>query len=355
MQLKKVLSTSLKILASAGMLGYLGVQAAGDPRFRELLAGEKNWPILICALPLCLGAVSLTILRWRLLLRTLGLEFSTHETLRAGFLGYLVNLMPFGLVGGDSLKAVMLIHRNPKRKTEAVATVVVDRVIGLYALLLLAAGASFFLPAEQVQQLAASDKAILQRLCDVVRASALISTLGLIVLLIPGITQLRAWDLVEHLPLVGGVLHKLVGAMRNYRRRVDRLLMAIFFSLGIHLLYVSSMALMTIGLGVPAAQRPAIGMIFVIVPPAMIAGALPIGAFEVVLNLLFRCVSPPGGPQNIGFLLALVYRVVQVLIASIGLAYWLTSRGEVRELLHEASDTPPEQDLAGNEPIGARA
>src|SRR5205823_14676338 len=95
-------------------------------------------------------AVTITILRWNLLIGALGLSFSVRETLRAGFLGYLANLMPFGLVAGDSLKAVMLIHRNPGRKTEAVATVIVDRVLGLFALLLLAAVASLLMPAEQL-------------------------------------------------------------------------------------------------------------------------------------------------------------------------------------------------------------
>jgi uncharacterized protein (TIRG00374 family) len=341
------------VFASVAMLGYLAVQAAGDPRFRDLAAGEKNWLLLGVGLPLCLAAVTLTILRWQLLLRTLGLEFSTRETLRAGFLGYLVNLMPFGLVGGDSLKAVMLIHRNPTRKTEAVATVIVDRVIGLYTLLLLAAVASFFLPIAQFDRLAEADRAVVVRLCQVVQATTAISTLGLVILLIPGVTHLKLWDLLEHTPLIGPVLHKLVGAMRNYRRRVDRLLLAILFSLGIHLLYVSSIALMTVGLKIPPDQRPPLGMIFVIVPPSMIAGALPIGAFEVVLNLLFRSISPPTAPQNAGFLLALVYRVFQVSIAGIGVGYWLTSRREVQVLMHEAEDTPPEQELADDQPLAA--
>ena len=56
-------------------------------------------------------------------------------------------------MAGDSLKMVMLIHHNPRRKTEAVAAVLVDRVLGLYALLLLATIASLLLPAEQLARL----------------------------------------------------------------------------------------------------------------------------------------------------------------------------------------------------------
>ena len=140
---RKLLSTIAKLGVSAALIAYLVIRARQDEQFGSLLAGQKNWPVLLCALPVCLFAVTITILRWRLLIGALGLSFSVRETLRAGFLGYLANLLPFGLVAGDSLKAVMLIHRNPRRKTEAVASVIVDRVLGLFALLLLAAVGAF--------------------------------------------------------------------------------------------------------------------------------------------------------------------------------------------------------------------
>src|SRR5262245_37745468 len=108
-----------------------------------------------------------------------------------------------GLVAGDSLKAVMLIRRNPRRKTEAVASVLVDRVLGLFALLLLAAVASLFLPAEQLARLGEDERATITRLCWVVQTAALASSVGLLVMLIPGVTQSRLWDLLEHTPVAG--------------------------------------------------------------------------------------------------------------------------------------------------------
>jgi len=104
-QLKKVLATLVKVALSLALIGYLLGRAAGDKQFGELVAGPKNWPLLACTLPLCLLAVTVTILRWHLLVRALGLSFTVRETLRAGYLGYLANLLPFGLVAGDSLKA----------------------------------------------------------------------------------------------------------------------------------------------------------------------------------------------------------------------------------------------------------
>jgi uncharacterized protein (TIRG00374 family) len=352
-QTRKILSAVLKLAISAGLVGFLAVSAARDPQFAMLVAGKKNWPVLLLAFPVCLVAVTVTILRWRLLITALGLSFTVRETLRAGFLGYLANLLPFGLVAGDSLKAVMLIHRNPRRKTEAVASVLVDRVLGLFALLLLAAGASLLLPAGQLAVLAADDRVRIVRLCWCVQAATLLSSLALIVMLIPAVTQSRLWDLLEHMPIFGPILHKLVSAMRAYRRRVDLLVAAIGMSLVVHLSYIASIVLMTFSIGIAQEFRPAPLSIFVIVPPSMIAGALPIGFYEVAINLLFRAASPPGAPPNTGLLIALAYRLIQICIATIGVGYWLAGRREVRELMHEAEELPPATGLDADEPSAA--
>jgi hypothetical protein len=344
---KKIAATVVKLALSVALIGYLGYRAANDPQFGELIAGPKNWPLLALTLPLCLLAVTITILRWHLLIGALGLSFTLRETLRAGFLGYMFSLLPFGLVAGDSLKAVMLIHRNPRRKTEAVACLFIDRVLGLYALLLLAAIGSTFLPAEQLARLSTEDRAVIQRLAWCVQVISLVSSIGLAVMLIPAVTHSKLWDLLEHTPVVGRMLHKLVGAMRTYRRRLDLLVVAIGVSLIVHLLYVAAIAVMSRGIGIAPEHRPSISSIFVIVPPSMIAGALPIGFYEVAITLLFRAASPAGAPKSMGLIIALGYRIIQILIATIGVAYWLAGRREVEELMHEAEEQPPEAALEG--------
>jgi glycosyltransferase 2 family protein len=350
---KKLVATALKLGVSAVLIGWLATMAANDPQFAELVAGPKNWPVLLLALPVCLAAVTITILRWHLLIHALGLKFTVRETLRAGFLAYLANLLPMGLVAGDSLKAVMLIHRNPRQKTEAVTAVFVDRVLGLFALLLLAAIASMFLPAEQLARLGEDDRPTIVRLCWVVQTAALICSVGMIVMLIPAVTHSRLWDVLEHAPLVGPILHKLVGAMRAYRRRVELLAVAVGVSLVIHLLYCTAILLMTIGIVTNEGYRPAPGSIFVIVPPSMIAGALPLGVYEVTITLLFKAASPVGAPPNMGLLIGLCYRLAQICIATIGVGYWLAGRREVRELMHEAQEQPPAAELTAEEPSAA--
>src|SRR5207248_7468499 len=67
----------------------------------------------------------------------------------------------------------------PGRKAEAVASVLVDRVLGLYALLLVAAVASLLLPAGALARLPSEDQAIVRRLCWCVQTVSLMSSIGL--------------------------------------------------------------------------------------------------------------------------------------------------------------------------------
>ena len=61
--------------------------------------------------------------------------------IRISFWGYLFNLAPLGIVGGDLVKAVMLDHEHRGYRAKAVASVFADRVIGLYVLFLVATAA----------------------------------------------------------------------------------------------------------------------------------------------------------------------------------------------------------------------
>ncbi len=61
-----------------------------------------------------------------------------RDSIRIGFWGYLFNFLPLGIVGGDVLKTVMLDHDHPKNRAKALASVLVDRVIGLYVLFIVA-------------------------------------------------------------------------------------------------------------------------------------------------------------------------------------------------------------------------
>lgn len=330
--MKKFVGPVVKIGISVALLAFLGWRAAQDKKLPDLIDGPKNWLMLALALLAVLAAVLITIVRWHLLLRTLGLQFTLRESLRAGFMGYLFNLLPLGLAGADAVKAGFLIHRNPTRKTEAIATVIIDRVIGLYALLVVAGGAALMLDFDALSFREPIDKERTIILCRIAQYIGLASTIIFGLMLIPGATNLSLWDRLEHIAGIGPVLKKLVGAMRTYRRASGRLLLAVTMSFAVHTFYVAMVFLVGRGLCSP---QPSLGTHFVFTPISMIAGALPIGTLEATLGALYYVFSPAGVPDSQGVLIAFTYRLLQISVATIGVFYYLAGRQEVQQLMEE--------------------
>ncbi|TXT16411.1 MAG: hypothetical protein FD138_4759, partial [Planctomycetota bacterium] len=85
----------------------------------------------------------LTFLRWFVLVKALGFPFTVRDALRLGFIGYLFNFVAPGSVGGDLVKAGLLAKEQSNRKTTAVATVLLDRILGMLALFLIGACAAW--------------------------------------------------------------------------------------------------------------------------------------------------------------------------------------------------------------------
>ncbi len=92
----------------------------------------------VLAIVICTGSVLLTFVRWFLLVRAQELPFTLPGALRLGMIGYYLNTFLPGSVGGDVIKATC-IAREQSRRTVSVATVLIDRAIGLCGLFWLVA------------------------------------------------------------------------------------------------------------------------------------------------------------------------------------------------------------------------
>ena len=82
------------------------------------------------------GLVS-TFFRWFLLVRVIDPRFTLRAAVLLGFIGNVFNLVIPGAVGGDLIKAAYLVRMHVK-KTQAIASMVIDRIIGLLGLFTLA-------------------------------------------------------------------------------------------------------------------------------------------------------------------------------------------------------------------------
>lgn len=332
----------LKIVVPVAIIAWL-VSDIGrnDPTtWTDLWSREKNWPLLALGGAMVLAAACLTFVRWYWLVRAIDLPFRLREAFRLGFLGYLLNFVSFGSVGGDLFKAYFIARSMPKRRAEAVATVVVDRLVGLYALLVVAAVTLLLQPA--------SPRGEVRAIANATYLCAAGGAIGLLLLIVPGFTQGQATDWLTRLPKVGPLAGQLIGAVRMYRKNYVLLFAAGGVSIAVHLLSAGALYLAAVAI-FGAANCPTLAEHLVIIPLAMVAGALPVtpaglGTFEYVADFLYQHVSHAPMPSGPGLVVALAYRVMTIVIATIGVGFYLLSRHEVSAVLHEvetADGSPP--------------
>jgi hypothetical protein len=182
------------------------------------------------------------------------------------------------------------------------------------------------------------------RLCWLAPIAAVVLTVALGALLLPGVTAWPAWDMLAHIPKVGPLLERLVRAMRMYRQRLAPLALAIALTLLIH--GCNCLAFYCLSMGLPApVEKPSFVEHSTAALLALAAGALPVGALEAVFNVIYRGVADPEMPATQGFLIVLAYRLLQICIALLGLYYYLAGRREVDQLMHDAEEAAAKDGL----------
>jgi len=327
---RKLLFAAIKLLFAVAILGFLIARLQSHSGFERLLNEPKYWPSLLLAQGLILLGYSLSFVRWHLLIRGLGLPFQLRDAFRLGSLGYMLNQVSPGSVGGDLLKAVFIAQEHPGKKTEAVATVLLDRVIGLYAISLVASVGLLL-----VGQ-AAEPNAILGTMKTIVWTAAAIGTAGLMLALSPVATGNRVRKLADRIPVVGHTLLRLLDTVAIYRSRGRYLAGALGLAVVTHNLIIVAFWFICRGLPV---YHPSLIENASVVPLGLVISAIPLtpgglGTLEAGFEFLYTMI---GAAEGDGFIIALTYRVMIYGVATMGACYYITARKSVNRLLHEAA------------------
>ncbi len=313
----KKLAVVLRVVVPLAIIGWL--LSAIEPQQRaELWEREKNWGTLCLALLGLAFIVCLTFFRWYLLVRALQLPFRLRDAFRLGFLTYLLNFVSFGSSGGDLFKAIFIAREQPGRRTEAVATIVVDRLLGVYALLLLTAAAIVLIDIP-------NPSPTLTAICRLTFLTVAAVTTGVLVLLIPGFTTGPLAKFFASWPYVGPTFERVATSVRMYRSRLGLMCGLLGMSMIVHFL----LPVITYSIATSLFRStPGMSEHFVIVPLANVVGALPftpagLGSFEFAMEKLYELV-PKGGPGDVvGVLVALTYRLLTIVVAAVGaLCFW---------------------------------
>ncbi|NNE00629.1 MAG: flippase-like domain-containing protein [Pirellulaceae bacterium] len=327
-----MLVTAVKFAIPAAIIGFL-LWNIDQHQWDALKTHDKNYPLLVSALVVAIGAMALSFARWCILVRCQGIELTMLEAQRLGSICFLLSFVSAGSVGGDLFKAIFLAKRRPGKRIEAVASVLVDRGAGLYGLLLLVAAALVFLEippdAEYMGQVTTGTLFLVG-----------LGTVVLAILVFGGrmVDRMIQWG--STLPLIGGLIHKVGPPLRMFHHHPIAFGMSIVMSLGVQSMLVISMYFVARGL---YPDPPTLIEHFVIVPVGMLMSALPltpagVGVLEATIDKLYKVV-PMAKTSASGTLVALVFEMVKVVLGIIGTIFYWTANAEVMESLEEAEET----------------
>jgi uncharacterized protein (TIRG00374 family) len=305
-------SLLVRVLITVAILGYLATRIDLTEAARALVSVRAGHLLLVLALVAADRAVM--IVRWVLLLRASGIAIDTSRAasifLVSSFVG---SFLPAG-IGGDAARAYGL-SREGAAGSEALASVVVDRLLGVLSLVLMGAlGLAVATPAALPRGLAAA-------------------AIGLLLV----VTAALFWiDLVARALLPRGSrfaaarLQAVTDAVARYRGRGQVMARGLAWSLVVQLLRMLQAYLLGLGLGltVPLATYllfMPLGLLMLMLPVSISGFGLPQGVFVWML-----------GPLGVTEELALALSTLIVLTGLAGnlpgLLLWIFRRNPVKSL-----------------------
>jgi uncharacterized protein (TIRG00374 family) len=345
---KRILANVIKFSLALGVMGYVvvsnwqpdsphGLSAVWQ---RHVVRGE---PIRVgyLALALVVGQIGilLTYVRWWVLVRAVGLPFRLRDAVRLGSLGYFLSTFLPGSVGGDVVKAAFLA-RQQSRRAAAVATVIIDRAIALWALICFVAlsGAAFWLGG-LFQGAGAGPCRIIT-----IAAWVIVSVTGLCWVslgLIGDPTAERFGQRLARLPRVGGAVAGFWQALWIYRRQSRSVYRVLALAWAGNITFVLVFYFSVLALWDPASGQviPSLGEHFLVVPVGLVIQTVPLfpggaGVGEFGFGKLYEWL---GCSVACGVLGSLIQRVVGWVLAGIAYVIYVQLRPPV-----EPAPTPAE-------------
>ena len=319
----------LKWPVGLGLLAWL--YYSNRVALAQIAAAPKNWTFAVLAFALIGGSNLVTFARWYLLVRAQEFPFRLRDAVRYGFVGLVTNYVAPGSVGGDLFKAWLLARDQSSRRAVAVATVLLDRILGLLALFLVGVVATL-LPHHFHESRELQVNTVLLWL----GSSA--GLVGLALMLIPATTR---WGWVNRLPRLPGVGHivgELIHGVKLYQSKPFKVLAALGLSLVGHAGLITGFYFCALWM-----QRPWVPDLtahFVFMPNAELIGVLGmtpggVGTLEFAIEKAYVLLKPDAVPEDqadaAGLMAAIAFRVVTVAIAAIGGGYYLSSRREISQ------------------------
>jgi glycosyltransferase 2 family protein len=312
--MNRILLTILQVLITVLLLWWI----FKDPAKRAEMATALHTANYIWLLPgvLCVGiAFVLQTERWRLLLAVQGIKMGWWRTFRVFLIGAFFNLFLLGATGGDVVKIFYAMRETASKKSAAFLSVLVDRMMGLVAMVAVTAVlCSLRLDVLLSQPLT---KALLGTLLLILGASLGLIMTGFLVDRFNLAHRLPTW-----LPLHGRII-ELSTAFSTYARNPAVLLKTFGLSVPAHLLNFLAFYFAALAFGAFGGVKAFFDFLSAL-PIILTIAALPISLsglgvreklFENVFTTLFQ--TAPGIAPMIsitGFLMTVFWGVIGGLV-----------------------------------------
>jgi uncharacterized protein (TIRG00374 family) len=315
--------TAAKVSLAAALLIWMIISGRLD--LSRLAGTTAHWPQLLAIVTIFYVEVYVMAWRWNLLLGAQGLQLSSQQAFSLTMIGCLFNVVIPGTVGGDAIRGYYVGRLAAGRTPEALATILMDRVVGLLGLVALTAAAGIGNFEMTLQSRA------LGTLCSFAIVLAAFGGLGLALAVATGGRSviLERWRANRWV----ASLIKAAGTLTPYRRNPRLLPIALAASI-----FNQALSCLAFYFAVRALEGPPVPWryFFFLVPLGLMTSALPIspaglGVGQAAFFTLFTMI--PGSSGKLGADACTVVQVLLILVYSTGfysyLAYKHTMEGEI--------------------------
>ncbi|WP_373653099.1 lysylphosphatidylglycerol synthase transmembrane domain-containing protein [Schlesneria sp. DSM 10557] len=342
---RAILIVALKWLLAIGLLSAL-LWFSRD-NLAQLRSRRILWGVFLMALAIRFASLMATFSRWRLLVRGIDLPLSLRETFRLGMLGEACNLMGPGAVGGDLVKAALLAKDHPRRIASVMATVFLDRVLGMWALFVLGAVAS-------LSPAGTKPGPELQWAVWVLWGGSIAGLIGIGLMFVPAFTHSRLMHWLTTWKFVGRIVKELMDSIALYQGKPQIVIGAALLGLLGHFGFLTSFFFCAQAIHSGQTYPGYIDHVVGLPLPEALSAAIPspggVGALEGAVAWFYQqhqlAVDPQSTPQQLslafsnGVLTALGYRLTMMVWGAVGIVYYFASKGEIQKAVEGVSTEP---------------
>ncbi len=276
-----------------------------------------------------------TFYRWKLLLKSQEIDVPYKLAFQLGMLGQFFQTFAPGTVGADVAKALYICRRFPKQKVKALSSVVVDRAIGLFALMVLGA-VTFLISYDHISQQHDKFIPLIKSLGFLLVGISVTGFLALIFLPLIKVVLLRSSKVTQNWSFFRHQLKQAKDVIRQYADRPGVLWISILLSFATHsmavlVLYIISKQIF----GPPPWGSIGTASFFLSSVLGLTAMALPIsplglGVGQVAFAAVFVALGV--GMGSFGASIVTALQIVTLSVNLLGAVFFATHKHEAAEL-----------------------